>query len=956
MEGRSVVAIVRLTAVLLLALFLSSELAAQSATGTMRGHVTDPSGAAVPGATVEANAATGKASATKTGHDGAYEFKGLAPGKYTVRANAAGFQVYQSPEVEVVAGQARNVDLPLSLETEQQKVEVAGEAGAQLSVSPENNAGAIVLSGKDLDQLSDDPDQLQSDLEALAGPSIGPNGGQMYIDGFTAGQLPPKSSIREIRINQNPFSAEFDKLGYGRIEIFTKPGTDQFHGQFLVFGNDSAFNSRSPFLGNVASPGYDTTMFNGSVGGPLSKKASFFFTAQRRNINDVEVVNATDPFQPDSKFIQGVPNPRTRTNISPRVDYQVSTNNTLTVRYQYYRDTATNDGVGQYELPSQGYNLSSTEQTLQVSDTQIFGSNIVNETRFQYIRDANNQMPQNTTPTVIVPGEFTIGGNNLGAIVGGENHYEFQNYTSVALGKHFLKFGARLREAQETNSSTANYNGTFVFPSLAAYLANSPAQFSIAAGLPTASVNLLDAGLYVQDDWRWRPNVTLSAGLRFETQNNIPDHADFAPRLGFAWGIGRGKTAAPKTVLRAGWGIFYDRFTDDLILQAERQNGVTQQEYIVTDPNFYPNIPPLSSLQTIQTGVPTVYRIAPNLHAPYTMETAVSLEHQLLPSVTMNLTYVNARGVHQLLTNNINAPLPGTYIFGQPDSGIRPLGILQNIYEYESEGIFKQNQLIANFNIREGARLSLFGYYSLNFADSDTSGPSSFPLNPYNIAADYGRAAFDIRNRVFVGGSVTLPRGVRISPFMVATSGEPFNVTTGTDLYGTSILNARPSLMSAATCGSVQIMSANILCTPRGTFDTFPGAGQQIIPINAYTGPSQFTMNLRVSKTFGFGTKKEAASAATGPGFNGTAGFGAGIGGRRGGGRGGGFFGPGAGSDRYSLTFSVNARNVFNIVNLVPPVGNLGSRNFGTSNSISGGAFGNDAAVRMIQLEAQFSF
>ena len=144
-----------------------------------------------------------------------------------------------------------------------------------LSVSPDENAGAIVLSGKDLDALSDDPDELQSDLQALAGPSIGPNGGQMYIDGFTAGQLPPKSSIREIRINQNPFSAEYDKLGYGRIEIFTKPGTDQFHGQFMVLGNDSAFNSRNPFLGATALPGYDTIQFNGNIGGPLEQKGVF---------------------------------------------------------------------------------------------------------------------------------------------------------------------------------------------------------------------------------------------------------------------------------------------------------------------------------------------------------------------------------------------------------------------------------------------------------------------------------------------------------------------------------------------------------------------------------------------------------------------------------------------------------------------------------------------------------
>ncbi len=151
----------------------------------------------------------------------------------------------------------------------------------------------LVIKGKDLEALSDDPDELQQELEALAGPSAGPNGGQIYIDGFTAGQLPPKSSIREIRINQNPFSAEYDKLGYGRIEIFTKPGTDQFHGQFMLDGNSSAFDALSPFAQN--QPSFHSELFSGNVSGPLSKKASFFFTAQLRQINDSNIVNAVVP-------------------------------------------------------------------------------------------------------------------------------------------------------------------------------------------------------------------------------------------------------------------------------------------------------------------------------------------------------------------------------------------------------------------------------------------------------------------------------------------------------------------------------------------------------------------------------------------------------------------------------------------------------------------------------------
>jgi hypothetical protein len=957
--------LLRLAGLLLtLSLFCIGGLSAQSGTGTVRGQVTDPSGAAVPDAVVQVTSQAGQASTTKSGRDGVYEVKGLAPGKYTVKADAKGFQEYQSAEIQVAAGQIQKVDFPLSIEVEQQKVEVTAEGGTQLSVNPENNAGAIVISGKDLDQLSDDPDQLQSDLEALAGPSVGPNGGQMYIDGFTAGQLPPKSSIREIRINQNPFSAEYDKLGYGRIEIFTKPGTDQFHGQFTVIGNDSAFNSRSPFLGTAFLPGYDTIQFNGSISGPLSKKASFTVDGQYRDINNVAVVSAQLLPLPSPLLTEAVPNPRSRINFAPRLDYQLSTNNTLTVRYQFYRDNETSDAVGQYTLPSEGYNILTTEQTLQVSDTQVFGSRVVNETRFQYLRDGSVQTPQNTAPTVIVPYEFQGGGSNSGNIIDHQDHFELQNYTSIAFGKHLLKFGARLRDLQEANSATTNFNGTFTFPNLAAYEAKAPIQFTLTTGIPQASSNLFDAGLYVQDDWRWRSNVTLSGGLRFESQNHIADHADLAPRLGLAWGIGQGKTRSPKTVLRAGWGIFYDRFTNDLVLQAERQNGLTQQEYIVTDPTFYPNIPPVSVLQTAQTGVPTIYRIQSNLHAPYTMQTAVSVERQLSKTVNLTVSYVDSRGVHQLLTDNVNAPLPGTFIIGEPTSGTRPNGILENIYQYESEGVFRQDQLITNINVRAGARLTLNGYYALNYASSDTSGPTSFPSSPYDIGADYGRASFDIRDRAFLGGTITLPKGLRLNPFMIINSGTPFNVTVPLDLYGTSILNDRPALVSATTCSTVESVGTNILCTRLGTFNTMPAPGQKIIPTNNYTGPSQFTFNLRLSKTFGFGTKSDVAGNGVAGGSGGQGGFGRGIGGGPGaGGRGGGagrgggpFGGAVASSQRYSLTLSVNARNLFNVVNESTPAGNLGSGRFDTSNSLAGGAFGNASAVRLIQLQAQFSF
>src|SRR5580658_9914528 len=442
--------------------------ATPSATGTLRGQVTDPSGAAIADANVVMTPAAISSSpvTVQVNGQGLYEFKGLPAGQYSLTVVAQGFSVYENDNVVITTDQPLRLNVTMAIEVEQQKIQVSDTAPT-VDVNPEGNAGAITISGKELEALPDDPDELLTDLQALAGPSAGPNGGQLYIEGFTAGELPPKSSIREIRINQNPFSSEYDKLGYGRIEVFTKPGSDKFHGQFLVNGNDSAFNSPNPFAG--PEPGYDSTQFSGNVSGPISKKASFFFDAQRRNINDLQAVNAItlDPTTlTETPFIQAVPFPRHRTNLTPRLDYQLAKNNTLTVRYQYYRDTEDNEGIGLFNLPSQGYNSASTEHTLQISDTQVIGAKIVNETRFQYLRELDNQFALNTQPTLTVLGSFDGGGNNQGNIVDHQDHYELQNYTSIVRGNHTIKFGARLRGIRDANSQTSGFNGEFTFSSL----------------------------------------------------------------------------------------------------------------------------------------------------------------------------------------------------------------------------------------------------------------------------------------------------------------------------------------------------------------------------------------------------------------------------------------------------------------------------------------------------------
>jgi len=940
--------------------------AAQIPTGSIRGQVTDPSGAAVVGATVVVLPAEGASSTTSTNRDGNFDVKPLAPGKYTVRVFASGFAQFEMKDVAVVGGSPVVLSVKLSIEEQKEKV-IVNDSGTQLDTSGTSNANSITLKGKDLEALSDDPDELQDELTALAGPSAGPNGGQIYIDGFTAGQLPPKSSIREIRLNQNPFSAEYDQLGYGRIEILTKPGTDKVHGQFMVHGTGDVFNAKDPFIGQAEQPSYHSILYNGNIGGPLSKKASFFFNIDRRDTQDISVINtpALDANFNPIQFTQGVQNPRTRTNLTPRLDYQLTPSNTLTVRYQYFRENEQNDGIGQSSLPTQAYNSLDTEHTVQISDTQTLGEHMINETRFQYVRSNSTQTVLDTTPSINVSGAFTGGGNSLGNLLQTTGGYEIQNYTSIARGKHFIKFGVRARIDRDSLDKTLGFNGSFTFDSLTAYQVT---EQGLAAGLTPAQIrakgggavqfaqtvgnsfvqnNYADLGFYAQDEWRIRPNVTASLGLRYEWQNQLSNSGGLAPRLGVAWGIGKSKQGSPKAVLRAGFGIFYNRLKQQYIEQALLLNGITQQSFILPNPDFFPNLPTPAELAASQAS-PTIYQVAPDWKTAYIVQSGVTLEKQLTRNANMSFTYLNSRGVHALLTRNINAPLPPF------DTNDRPLGGNDNIYQYEASGDFKQNQFIINGSVRMGSKLSLFGYYTLNYASTNTSGVTSFPSNQYDLALDYGRGAFDIRNRLFFGGTISLPYLFRLSPFLVASSGVPFNITSGVDENNDSVFTDRPTYAQFQTV----LANAEALGTIRSgvSFDCQPRAGQTEIAIYCGQGPARFALNLRLSKTFGFGKKAQTNAAGGGPMSGGTFGRGpGGVGGR--GNRGGGIFGGGDNSGQhYSLTLAVSARNIFNNVNVGSPIGVITSPIFGQAISLPVGPGSGLYSSRRIELQAAFAF
>ncbi len=978
------------------------------APGSVSGQVNDSLGASVVGATVTAVAADGKTRQSISNDRGEFSITGLAPGTYTIKAIAPKFALYENAEVAVTAGDKNELFIILTVAGVEENVDVSNNE--TVSTDADNNAGATVLKDKDLEALPDDPDELAAALQALAGPSAGPNGGQIYIDGFTGGNLPPKESIREIRINQNPFSAEFDRLGFGRIEILTKPGSDKFRGSAFGNFNDESLNSRNPFAFNRAPS--QTRFFGGNLSGPIQKgKSSFFFDISNRDVDSNAVVNAVilDSALNVVQFNQDFKVPTRRFSIGPRVDYAINDKNTLVARYEFNRSSTDNQGIGDTSLLSRAFNSKNVGHEFRITETMIINAKTVNETRFSYEFNRRSQLGDNSIPTINVSASFTGGGSQVGNSFNRNKSWELQNYTTTSFGarsQHSVKFGVRLRNVNIDDRSENNFGGTFVFPGasevrspagctpvgagctvvtaalspLEQYrgklqgLAGSrfnPTQFTIAAGNPLASISQTDAGLFITDDWRISPALMLSFGLRYETQTNISDKMNFAPRFGFAWSPGAGGAKAPKTVFRGGAGIFYDRFGENNSLQAVRFDGVSQLNLVVsaneTDPvrraaalallaqpvftvNGVTNVPTAAQISAVLPVSSTIRTVDDGLQVPYTIQATLGIERQLPFKTTLAAFYVASRTVHQIRTRNINAPICPLQVncFSAP----RPNPTLGNIYEYESSGTNRQNQVIINFRNNLSTKFSLFGNYRLGFANSDTDG--GFPAYSYDLANEYGRSSFDVRHNFFVGGNVNLPWRVSLSPFIIASSGRPFNITRGVDLNGDAQFAERPSFADlSARCTELNIR-ANY-CDVAGQD---PNA---IIPRNYGQGPSYFSINMRVNKTFGFG--KSAASAARG-GAGAGGGNRGGVGGMMGGGgpRGGGMFGGGGDSRKpYNLNVGINFSNLLNNVNFGTPVGSLSSSRFGQSTSIQSGfggfgGGGGSSANRRVELQLRFSF
>jgi hypothetical protein len=984
----------------------------QQSPGAIKGTITDQLEGLVVNAKVVARDAQGKERTATTNSSGNYEFRSLPPGNYDLKASAVGFTVREEKKLLVKPGATTTLDLQLSIEAMEQSVTVDNKG---ISTDSDRNGDATVLRGRELEALPDDPDALTAALNAMAGPTQGDNPAQVTVDGFSNGKVPPKEAIREIRINQNPYSAENEYPGWGGIEIYTQPGSDKFHGGVNFNFNDESLNSRNPYATRRAP--YQSRALNGNLTGPIiPKRASFAFYFGRYASEGNSIINATilDPatLKP-ALFNQTLVTPQKNFYVSQRGDLKINKKHTLVGNFDYSQFAQNPQGVGGFSLPSRAYRATRRNYTLQLTETAIINEKTINETRLQISHGIFRQQATTALPALNVAESFFGGGAQVGSASNQQDRVELQNFTSWSHGQHFLKIGGRLRNVRVKSISPSNFGGTYTFAggtgpsldpndqiipggatieisSLERYrrtlvfqkqnltaaqirsLGGGATQFSIAGGNPEADVNQSDISLYLQDDWKVRPNLTISPGLRYEDQNNVHSNLNFAPRIGFAWSPSFGskkktlpataskdataakstappKPAAPgqsKTVVRGGIGIFYNRIYEDLILQAHRFNGLNQQQFVVTDPSvldLFPAVPAIGLLDTFKQ--PQTRRFLGSDLAPgYSLRLSVGLERQISKDFKLGVTYSRAQSLRALRTVNINAPLAGSFNPALPTSGVRPMGQgAGNILEYQSTGRFTYDSISVNASGKI-LKVDFWTNYSLNKTRGTDTGTSGSPFDPYDFSREWGRAPYDIRHRFFGGGSYQTKSGFSVNTFIVASSGAPFNITIGHDTNGDTFFSERPAF-------ATDLNKPGVIVTPLGAFDPNPALGQRIIPRNFGQGPAFYTVNVGLAKVIKFGraipAKAPPAAAANGNVVT------------------------VAGSQKppakpqiqrpYSLSFSLQAGNVLNHTNRGNPVGNMASPYFLKSNGSPQQFFfgpdgGGNGGNRTISLRVRLGF
>lgn len=835
--------------------------------------VVDPAGAAVPNAQVKIS---NQDQPLNTGALGDANFIKLAPGNHQLQVTAAGFAP-RTVNVNLRPGVNR-IEVKLEIAVVQDEV-VVGQDKREANTDPRGDAFATVLTPEQLAQLPDDPEEFEQAIRNMAGP-----GANFRVNGFRGGKLPPKSQIREIRFRTNAYAAENHESSFISVDILTKPGLDNWHGSFNVGFRDESLNARNAFAPSRAPE--QNRRFGFELGGPLWKKhTSMFLSADGVNSYEAKTIVAA---LPDQNFYDQVRQPWRTLNLSARVEHLLTPTHTARAEYQRNATRRDNNGVGNYDFPERGYRTNSTEHVLRLADSGTLAKKFFNEVRFQTIWQQVDINSLSQAPIVQVLNAFTRGGAQVTSSRR-VREMELADNLDIPLKKHALRTGFQLEAAGYRSDELRNQNGTFVFSSLDAFRANRPTTYTQRSGAGRVDFDQYQLGWFAQDDWRVRKNLTLSFGLRHEWQNNVDDTNNFMPRFGFAYSPFKNG----KTTIRGGAGVFYDWFASETREQALRVNGQQQHDLIIQNPGF----PDPYAGGTSITLPPSRIQVDPHLQMPYVVQASIGVERELKQGLRLMSQYFYRRGLHQLRGRNINAPI----------NGVRPDPATGNVTQIESAADSFVHTWMVNLNWMKMGRFAMNGGYVFSKETNETDDPLSLPADNFNLRGERGPSSQDIRHRLFMMSNFTLPAGFRLGMIFQANSAAPYNITTGFDDNGDSVINDRP----------------------RG------------VTRNSARGAGRWDLSSRLSWGFSFGKRPEAGTG--GPqvriirGSSDSGEMLSAIGGL-----------PSANDKLYRMEFFVQATNLFNHANLIGFSGVQTSPFFGRATAALPG--------RRIETGIRFSF
>ena len=742
------------------------------------GVVVDPSNGILTNAPVELRSASGALlQSTATDANGTFRFDRVAPGRYQIRATSQGF----APTTVTVTADARTtrplrITLPLAGMTEEITV------GTQ-PLNPAANSDAVVIDQSTLDSLPVfDRDPIATLSRFLDAGSIATGGVTVVVNGMEVNGLDVSASaIQQIKINQDPYSAEYSRPGRGRIEVLTKPGSQEYHGELNTVFRDATLNARNAFA--VGRPPEHRRIFEGALGGPLgsSRKASFMISADADTDDQEAVVFA----QGQADVIRAtVPQTNGHVLASGSIMIQRSKSTTISIRSSYENVTNENRGVGGTTLASAGTSYAHREAQVTYGQQTLIGQSLLNQ--FQILAGHEREPTTSVSQDVgiVVAGAFT-GGGAQNQLLRTESHVQASESLTWTHGHHLVQAGFQVPDwSLRGFDDSSNFGGTFYFSSLQTYAAAQPYAFVQQRG--NGHVVFLEKvlGAYVKDDWQVSKSFTASLGLRYDWANYFPDNNNLAPRGSFAFSPGGAKT----NVIRGGAGVFYDKPGPVSVVDTRHFAPGGLQRIVLTNP-AYPN--PFQSGSAVSSVPPSIVQFAPDIRVPYTVQYSLGIEHQL-HATTIAVTYLGSQGYDLFRSRDINAPQPPAY-------AVRPNPAYGVVRQIESAGRLEGNSLQVTWRGKLKKWFNGQMQYTLSRTLTDTGGLSWFPANDYDLSGEWARADFDRRHQFLVLGRISPGRVCDVGVSLTLQSGTPYNETLGTDLFNNGRGNARPAGVSRNT-------------------------------------------------------------------------------------------------------------------------------------------------------------